>query len=397
MAAPALFAPLITALRNQKVPISLREYLTLLQAVQSGLATNDTDSFYLLARLTLIKDERHFDAFDRAFATAFAGLSHITPEEVMRALNIPPDWLEKLAQNNLSEEERAKIAEMGGLQALLDALRDRLANQKGRHQGGNTWIGTAGTSPFGAYGYNPAGIRIGQDESRHQRAVKVWDRREYRALAGDATLGLRGIKLALRTLRQWARTGAEEFDLPATVQATAKGGMLDIQMRRTRRNGVKVLLFLDSGGSMDAHIAVMEQVFSAAKSEFHSLKTFYFHNCIYAHVWPDPALRWQEQIKTAELLHQYGPDHRAIFIGDAAMSPYEILEPGGAIDHNNPEAGAIWLDRVTKAWPRHLWINPTPQAAWAYTQSTQVIAQAFGGRMVPSTLDGLTRGMKELT
>jgi len=315
---------------------------------------------------------------------------------VIRALDIPKEWLTKLAEGHLTQEERDKITALGGLEALMATLRQRLAQQAARHQGGNKWIGTAGTSPFGAYGYNPEGIRIGQHDGRQHRAVKVWDQREYRALAGDTTIGVRSIKLALRGLRQWARTGAEEFDLPATIAATAAQGMLDVQMRPTRRNGVKVLLFLDIGGSMDAHIAVMEQLFSAAKSEFRSLNTFYFHNCLYEKLWRDPARRWREALNTADILQQFGPDHRAIFIGDAAMSPYEILQPGGAVEHHNPEAGTVWLSRATSAWPRHLWINPTPQPAWAYAHSTQLIAQAFGGKMVPSTLDGLARGVKVL-
>lgn len=391
-----MFAPLITALRDLRVPVSLLEYLTLLRAVQAGLATNDVDGFYLLARLTLIKDERHFDAFDRAFSAAFAGADAISADAVIRALDIPKEWLTKLAEGHLSAEERDRINALGGLEALMATLRLRLAEQRERHQGGNKWIGTAGTSPFGAYGYNPEGIRIGQDGNRHHRAVKVWDQRDYRALAGDTNIGIRSIKLALRALRQWARTGAEEFDLPATIAATAAQGMLNVQMRPTRRNGVKVLLFLDIGGSMDAHIAVMEQLFSAAKSEFRSLNTFYFHNCLYERLWRDPARRWHEAVNTADILQQFGPDHRAIFIGDAAMSPYEILQPGGAIEHHNPEAGAVWLARATAAWPRHLWINPAPQPAWAHAHSTQLIAQAFGGHMVPSTLNGLARGMKVL-
>ncbi len=391
-----MFAPLITALRDLRVPVSLMEYLTLLRASQAGLATNDVDGFYLLARLTLVKDERHFDAFDRAFAAAFSGAGAITTEQVISALEIPSDWLIKLAEGQLTAEEREKIKALGGFDALMETWRKRLAEQKGHHQGGNKYIGTAGTSPFGAYGYNPEGVRIGQDGGRMGRAVKVWDKREYRGLAGDTTIGIRSIKLALRALRQWARTGAEEFDLPATITATASQGMLDVQMRPTRRNGVKVLLFLDIGGSMDAHITVMEQLFSAAKSEFRSLNTFYFHNCLYEKLWRDPARRFSESVNTADILHQYGPDHRAIFIGDAAMSPYEILQAGGAVEHMNAEAGAVWLARATAQWPRHLWINPTPQPAWNYSHSTQLIAQAFGGNMVPSTLDGLARGMKVL-
>ena len=391
-----MFTPLITALRDVRVPVSLLEYLTLLRAVQAGLATNDVDGFYLLARLTLIKDERHFDAFDRAFSMAFSGAEAISADHVIRALHIPAEWLTKLAEGQLSPEERDKVKALGGLEALMATLRLRLAEQKERHQGGNKWIGTAGASPFGAYGYNPEGIRIGQDENRQNRAVKVWDKREFRALAGDTTIGIRSIKLALRSLRQWARTGAEEFDLPATIAATAARGMLDVQSRPTRRNGVKILLFLDIGGSMDAHIAVMEQLFAAAKSEFHSLTTLYFHNCLYEKLWRDPARRWSESVNTADILQHYGPDHRAIFIGDAAMSPYEILQAGGSVEHMNPEAGAVWLARATAQWPRHLWINPTPEAAWSYSHSTQLIAEAFGGKMVPSTLDGLARGMKVL-
>jgi uncharacterized protein len=391
-----MFAPLITRLRDLGIPVSLLEYLTLLRAVQAGLATNDVDGFYLLARLTLIKDERHFDAFDRAFSAAFAGAETISTDAVIRALDIPKEWLAKLAEGHLSQEEREKITALGGLEALMATLRQRLAEQSARHQGGNKWIGTAGTSPFGAYGYNPEGIRIGQDQGRQSRAVKVWDQRDYRALAGDSSIGIRSIALALRALRQWARTGAEEFDLHATIAATAAQGMLDVQMRPTRRNGVKVLLFLDIGGSMDAHITLMEQLFSAAKSEFRSLTTFYFHNCLYEHIWRDPARRWREAVSTADILQQFGPDHRAIFIGDAAMSPYEILHSGGAVEHHNAEAGAVWLARACAQWPRHLWINPTPEAAWAYAQSTQLIAQTFGGQMVPATLDGLARGIKLL-
>jgi uncharacterized protein with von Willebrand factor type A (vWA) domain len=391
-----MFAPLITSLRDLRVPVSLLEYLTLLRAVQAGLATNDVDGFYLLARLTLIKDERHFDAFDRAFSAAFAGAEAISPQAVISALDIPKDWLTKLAEGHLTPEERNKINALGGLEALMATLRLRLAEQSSRHQGGNKWIGTAGTSPFGGYGYNPEGIRMGQEHGRQHRAVKVWDQREYRALAGDTAIGIRSIKLALRALRQWARTGAEEFDLPATIAATAAQGMLDVQMRPTRRNGIKVLLFLDIGGSMDAHIAVLEQMFSAAKAEFRCLNTFYFHNCLYEKLWRDPARRWGESVNTADVLHQYGPDHRAIFIGDAAMSPYEILHPGGAVEYMNAEAGAVWLARACTQWPRHLWINPTPQPAWSYSHSTQLIAQAFSGKMVPSSLDGLARGMKVL-
>ncbi|SEM79006.1 hypothetical protein SAMN04488103_10284 [Gemmobacter aquatilis] len=392
-----MFLPFFETLRRTGVPVSLREYLSFLEAMAAGLATYDPEAFYYLARTTMVKDERHLDRFDRAFAESFKGLEAITPDQVLNAVDLPREWLEKLAEKYLTPEEKAQIAALGGFDKLMETLRQRLAEQKGRHQGGNKWVGTAGTSPFGAYGYNPEGVRIGQNESRHQRAVKVWDKREFRNLDDSVELGTRNIKVALRRLRRWARDGAaEELDLDGTIRATAEHGWLDVQTRPERRNAVKVLLFLDIGGSMDPYVRVLEELFSAAKSEFKHLRHYYFHNCLYEGVWTDNARRWNEQTPTWEVLRSYGPDYKAIFVGDAAMSPYEILHPGGASEHWNPEPGQLWLQRACLQWPHHLWINPTPEAYWPHTHSTRLIREIFGNAMVPMTLDGIARGIKQL-
>jgi hypothetical protein len=321
----------------------------------------------------------------------------ISAQDVLEALNIPADWLEKLAEKHLTAQERAAIAALGGFDALMAALRARLAEQKDRHEGGSKWLGTAGTSPFGAYGFNPEGVRIGQDTSRHQRAVKVWDKREFRNLDGSVELGTRNIKLALRSLRKWARDGAtQELDLDGTIRATAEHGWLDVQTRPERRNAVKVLLFLDIGGSMDPYVKVMEELFSAARAEFKHLVTFYFHNCLYEGVWRDNRRRWDDQTPTWDVLRTYGPDYKCIFVGDAAMSPYEILHPGGANEHWNAESGQVWLERACAQWPRHLWINPVPEASWAHSHSTRLIRGILGDVMTPMTLQGLARGIKDL-
>ena len=312
-------------------------------------------------------------------------------------MDLPGDWLEKLAEKFLTPEERAEIQALGGFDKLMETLRQRLKEQKDRHQGGNKWIGTAGTSPFGAYGYNPEGIRIGQNESRHQRAVKVWDKREFRNLDAKAGISSRNIKLALRALRRWARDGAtEELDLAGTIRATAKQGWLDVQTRPERRNAVKVLLFLDVGGSMDPHVKVLQELFSAAKSEFRHLETWYFHNCLYEGVWKDNQRRWTDQTPTWDILRSHGSDWRAIFVGDAAMSPYEITHTGGANEHWNREAGQTWLTRAAEQWPHHLWINPVPERQWDYSQSTRLIQAIFEARMVPMTLEGIARGVRSL-
>uniref|UniRef100_UPI0040489A35 vWA domain-containing protein n=1 Tax=Yoonia sp. TaxID=2212373 RepID=UPI0040489A35 len=394
-----MFLPFFDNLRNAGVPVSLREFLAFLEGMAAGLATYDIDAFYYLARAIMVKDERHLDRFDRAFAASFSGLAAIPPQAVMDAVDIPQDWLEKLAEKHLSAAEKAEIAALGGFDKLMETLKKRLEEQKSRHQGGSKWIGTAGTSPFGAYGYNPEGIRIGQPDSRHQRAVKVWDKREFRNLDDSVELGTRNIKVALKRLRKWARDGAtDELDLTETIRKTAENGYLDVQTRPQRRNAVKVLLFLDVGGSMDPHIKVVQELFSAAKSEFKHFEFFYFHNCLYEGVWRDNRRRWDAQIATAEILRTYGSDYKCIFVGDASMSPYEIAYIGGANEHYNADAGETWLTRARDQWPNHLWINPLPQNHWPYTQSIAMIQHIFGAdRMVPMTLSGLSRGMKALT
>ncbi|MDZ7709664.1 MAG: VWA domain-containing protein [Roseovarius sp.] len=392
-----MFLPFFENLRAGGVPVSLREYLTFLEAVRAGLVTYDIEAFYYLARAAMVKDERHIDRFDRAFAETFKGLESISADEVLEAVDLPADWLEKMAEKHLSPEEKAEIEALGGFDKLMETLKERLKEQEGRHQGGSKWIGTAGTSPFGAHGYNPEGVRIGQDESRHRRAVKVWDKREFRNLDDSVEIGTRNIKVALKRLRQWARDGAhDELDLDGTIRATAEHGYLDVKTRPERRNAVKVLLFLDVGGSMDPHIKVVEELFSAARAEFKHLEYYYFHNCLYEGVWRDNARRWNAQTPTWEVLNTYGPDYKCIFVGDASMSPYEIAYPGGANEHWNAEAGQVWLERARAQWPDHLWINPVPEREWGYTQSIAMIREIFDDRMVPMTLEGLDQGMKQL-
>jgi uncharacterized protein len=392
-----MFLPFFEELRRAGVPASLREFLAFLEAVQAGLVTHDVEGFYFLARAALVKDERHIDRFDRAFAAAFRGLEAIDAAQVLEALDLPRDWLEKLAERHLSEAEKAEIAALGGFDKLMETLRQRLREQQGRHQGGSKWVGTAGTSPFGAWGYNPEGVRIGQSESRHRRAVKVWDRREFRDFDDTVELGTRNIKVALRRLRKWARDGAEEeLDLDNTIRATAEQGWLDVRTRPERRNAIKVLLFLDAGGSMDPHVRVVEELFSAARAEFRHLEHWYFHNCLYEGVWRDNRRRWNAQTPTAEVLRTYGPDWKCIFVGDASMSPYEITHPGGANEHWNPEPGQAWLERARAQWPANLWINPVPERFWPQTHSIRLIREIFEERMVPMTLDGIARGVREL-
>lgn len=390
-----MFQPFFLCLRKTGVPVSLSEYLAFLGAVNLGLVTHDPEGFYHLARVSMVKDERFFDRFDRAFAESFAGLEAITPEAVLEALNLPADWLDARLTRHLSEEERAAVTALGGLDKVMEALRQRLEEQKGRHQGGSKWVGTGGTSPFGNSGYNPEGIRIGGDNTQ-KRAMKVWERREFRNLDHDAEIGPRNLKLALRALRHWARDGAQTFDLDATIHATARQGWLDVQHRPERRNAVKVLLFLDVGGSMDGHVLAAQALFAAAKAEFRQLSFFYFHNCLYEDVWTDNSRRHTQRTPTWDALRRFGPEYRAIFIGDAAMSPYEIDAPGGSVEHWNPEAGRVWLERACGQWPRHLWINPLPEAQWGYSRSTEMIRTIFDGNMVPATLAGLAAGLKDL-
>lgn len=394
-----MFLPFFEQLRAHRVPVSLREFLAFLEGMKAGLVTYDVDGFYYLARTALVKDERHIDRFDRAFAASFAGLEAIPPEAVVEAMDLPREWLESMAERHLTEEEKAEVEAAGGFEALMEKLRERLAEQTERHEGGSKWIGTGGTSPFGANGYNPEGVRIGQDRSRHQRAAKVWDRREFRDLDDSREIGTRSIKVALKRLRQWARDGAaQELDLDGTIRSTAHNGFLDVKTRPERRNAAKVLLFLDVGGSMDPHVGVVEELFSAARSEFKHLESFYFHNCLYEGVWKENRRRWSAQVATWEVLRTFGPDYRCIFLGDASMSPYEIAIPGGANEHWNAESGETWLRRAAEHWSDLLWINPLPERAWDYTTSVGMVQEIIGpDRMVPMTLEGLDRGMRLLS
>ncbi|HLU77679.1 MAG TPA: VWA domain-containing protein [Burkholderiales bacterium] len=382
-------------LRAAKVPVSLKEFLTLLEALERGVIGPSVDGFYYLSRAALVKDETHFDKFDRAFGEYFEGVESIPLEEAL----IPEEWLRRLKELKLSPEEMAAIEAMGGLDKLMETLKKRLEEQKERHQGGNKWIGTAGRSPFGAYGYNPEGIRIGQHESRHRRAVKVWDEREFRNFDSEVELGTRNIKVALRRLRQFARSGAaEELDLESTISRTAKNaGWLDLQMRPERHNAVKVLLLLDVGGSMDDHIQLCEELFSACKSEFKHLEHYYFHNCLYESVWKDNAYRRKDRIGTMDLLHKYGSDYKLIFVGDATMGPYEITEPGGSVEHWNEEPGIVWMRRMLDVYPKAVWLNPESEEMWPYRYSIGLMRQIMDGRMYPLTLDGLDRAMRYLS
>ena len=392
-----MFLPFFERLRQEGVPVSLREYLSFLEGMDAQIGLYDIEEFYYLARVTMVKDERHLDRFDRAFSHAFKGLEDISSSDMIEAMDLPADWLRREMEKHLSPEEMAEIEAMGGFDKLMETLKKRLEEQKERHQGGNKWIGTGGTSPFGAYGYNPEGIRIGQDKSRHRRAVKVWDKRKFKNLDDSVELGTRNIKLAMKRLRKWARDGAhEELDLDGTIRATAEHGYLDVQTRPEKRNAVKVLMFFDVGGSMDDHIKVVEELFSAARTEFKHLEYYYFHNCLYEGVWRDNSRRWSAQIPTHEVMRTYGKDYKVIFVGDASMSPYEIALPGGANEHWNEEAGQVWLARARETWPEHLWLNPVPEHYWSYTHSIGMVRDIFEDRMVPMTLEGLERGMKLL-
>jgi uncharacterized protein len=390
-----MLIPFFFKLREGGVPVSITEFLTLLEALQAQLAQSSAEDFYFLSRACLVKDERHFDRFDRAFAAHFKGM-----EELFEALlaSIPQEWLKRLGERTLSDEEKARIEALGGWDKLIETLKKRLEEQKERHQGGSKWIGTGGTSPFGAYGYNPEGIRIGQDESRNRRAVKVWDRREFRNLDDTVELGTRNIKVALRKLRRFAREGApEELDLDGTIDSTARNaGLLDLKFVPERHNAIKVLLFLDVGGSMDDHVRICEELFSAARTEFKHLEYFYFHNFVYESLWKDNRRRHVEKIPTLEVMRTYGHDYKAIFVGDATMSPYEIVQPGGSIEHWNEEPGALWMQRLMRTWPHHVWLNPEPQQRWEYTPSVQITRELIEERMFPLTLGGLDQAIKAL-
>jgi uncharacterized protein with von Willebrand factor type A (vWA) domain len=380
-------------LKARKLPVSTREFLTLLEALRARVGGNSIDDFYFLSRACLVKDESHYDRYDRAFGEYFKGVTEIPGLEA----ELPEEWLRAMAKKLLTPEEKAKLEALGW-DKLMEELKKRLEEQKGRHQGGSKWIGTGGTSPFGNSGYHPEGIRIGGESAGNRTAVKVWAKREFRNLDDNVELGTRNIKIALRRLRRFAREGAaEELDLDETIRGTARNaGWLDLKMRPERHNKVKVLLFLDIGGSMDDHVRVCEEMFSAAKSEFKHLEHFYFHNCIYDFVWRDNTRRHGERLPLWDVMHRYGNDYKLVLVGDATMSPYEIVHPGGSVEYNNEEAGAVWLRRLLDAYPAAVWLNPEPERAWDYRPSIGLIREIMESRMFPLTLDGLARAMREL-
>jgi len=389
-----MFFDFFNELRAAKVPVTLKEYLALMEALTANVIEMKVDEFYVLSRTVLVKDERNLDKFDRVFGHVFKGLEGLGADQVAQ---LPEEWLKALTEKFLTEEERKQIEALGGWEKLMEELKKRLEEQKKRHEGGSKAIGTAGTSPFGNNGYNPEGVRIGQEKGRHGKAVKVWDKREYKNLDDAVELGTRNIKVALRRLRKWARQGAEtELDLPGTIRQTANKGYLDLKLVPERRNTVKTLLFFDIGGSMDSYIKLCEELFSAAKTEFKHMDFFYFHNCLYESVWKDNRRRHNEKTPTWDVLHKYGNDYKIIFIGDATMSPYEVTYPGGSVEHWNEEAGAVWLQRVMDIYPHTVWLNPVAEKHWEYTPSIQLIKQLSKDRMFPLTLDGLDRAMREL-
>jgi uncharacterized protein with von Willebrand factor type A (vWA) domain len=395
-----MFIGFFLALRAAGVKASLREYLTLQEAMQAGLGDYDIDTFYFLARATLVKDERLIDKFDRVFAASFKGVLQPKPAgpDGIEVQALPEEWLRLIAEKTLTEEEKAEIEAMGGFEKLMETLRQRLEEQKERHQGGSKWIGTAGTSPFGANGYNPEGVRIGQEKGRNRSAVKVWDKREFKNLAGDVEIGTRNMKMALRRLRRFAREGAAELlDLPGTIGSTARNaGYLDLKMMPERHNAVKLLLLMEIGGSMDDHVAICEQLFTAAKGEFKHLVHLYFHNCPYETLYQDARMRAADGIATADVLNKYDQNWKMIFVGDAAMSPYELVQPGGAVGHWNGETGKSWLQRMLQHYPKAVWINPVPAAHWQYSQTTRIIRDLFEDRMYGLTLEGLDGAMQSL-
>lgn len=381
-------------LRARQLPVSTKELLALLEALEARLVSGSLDDFYLIARALLIKDEALYDRFDRAFGEYFQGIEALPGMDVL----VPEEWLRLAAKRHLTEEDRLKLQKLG-YEKLFETLKQRLDEQKERHAGGSKWIGTGGTSPFGHGSYHPEGVRIGGESAGNRTAVKVWERREFRNLDDSIELGVRNIKVALRRLRRFARQGAAtELDLDGTIAGTARnGGMLDLHLRPERHNAVKVLLFLDVGGSMDDHIQVCEELFSAARAEFKHLEHFYFHNCVYEGVWKDNRRRHDEKMSTWDVLHTYGPDYKLVFVGDASMSPYEISHPGGSVEHWNPEPGAAWLERLLTHWPHAAWLNPLPEGQWEWTQSVRMIRQLCNNRMFPLTLDGLERAMRGLS
>jgi uncharacterized protein with von Willebrand factor type A (vWA) domain len=390
-----VFIDFFLALKKHQVPCSLRELLDLIALLNKGVIFADVDDFYNLAKIVMVKDEIHYDKYDRAFAEYFKGIEQI---DIFDRL-LPEDWLRKEFEKNLSLEEKEKLKSLGGLEELMKALKERLEEQKKRHAGGSKWVGTGGTSPFGAYGYNPEGIRVGQDKNRNNSAVKVWDKREFKNFDQDRELGSRNIKLALKKLRKFARTGAsEKLDINTTIISTAKnGGLLDVHMEPERHNAVKVLMFFDIGGSMDEYIHTCEELFSAAHSEFKYLEFFYFHNCVYEKVWRDNARRYTETIDIEEIIRTFGSDYKVIFVGDATMGPYEIIAPGGSVEHWNEKPGSDYMNRITSHFTKVAWLNPQPEPQWSYYQSISLINQLIDSKMFPLTVDGIGRAIKEIS
>ncbi|MGM0477913.1 MAG: vWA domain-containing protein [Bacteroidota bacterium] len=390
-----MFLDFFLLLKEHKVPVTLREYLDLLEALDREVVAYNVDDFYFLCRAILVKREKHIDAFDALFGTYFKGIEQIKTADLY---DIPDDWLAKNGERLFSKEELEKIKRHGDLDDLLDRVKELLKEQQERHQGGNKWIGTGGTSPFGAYGYNPEGIRIGQDESRHRRAVKVWDQRKFKDLSQDVELNTRNMKMALRKLRLLSREGkSEEIDLDGTIRTTSKnGGMLEVEMVPKKKNVIKVLLLFDIGGSMDDHIELCSQLFSAARYEFKHLEFFYFHNCLYENVWKENVRRWDEKIPTEQVLNTFNDDYRVIFVGDASMSPYEIFSRMGSVEHYNEESGKVWLQRLIRKFPHFIWLNPVPQSEWKYTESIQMIRKIMKDRMFPLTIDGIGKAVEAL-
>jgi len=390
-----MFISFVEALRRGGIQASLKEHLLLLEALDAGIAAAKPEEFYYLARSVFVHDEGQIDRFDRVFGTVFKGL--VAPLGDDLRADIPEEWLKLLAESYLTPEQMAEIKSLGSWDEIMETLKKRLEEQQGRHQGGNRWIGTGGTSPYGHGGFNPEGVRIG-GPGRHGRAIKVWEKREFKDFDDTRELGTRNIKVALKRLRRFAREGAaDELDIDGTIDGTARQGWLDVRLRPERHNAVKLLLFLDVGGSMDAHIKVAEELFSAARSEFRHLEHYYFHNCVYEGVWKDNRLRHAERIPTLDLIHKFDRSHKLLIVGDAAMSPYEITHPGGSIEHWNEESGQVWLERLTDAYPSAAWLNPTPDAYWGHSMSTRILKQAMKGRMYGLTLEGLDEAMRELS
>ena len=393
-----MFLDFFIKLKDAKIPVSLNEYLSFLSLLKFDFIQYDVEKFYYLAKTSLVKDEKFLDRFDIIFGEYFKSIEKIQLEDVLQHLNIPSNWVSKLLEKHFTKEEISQIKSLGSFKRLMETLKKRIEEQKKRHQGGNKWIGTSGTSPFGAYGFNPEGIRIGQDTGIHGRAVKVWDKRDFKNFDNANNLDNRSFQVALKKLRNWARTGVnDELDIEETINDTAKKGYLNVRTKKEKENSIKVLLFLDVGGSMDNHVQNVEKLFSATKNVFKNLDYFYFHNCLYEGVWKNNIRRWEERFSTYEIMRTYGKDYKCIFVGDASMSPYEVMSPGGANEHFNDEPGRVWLERARENWPSNLWINPIPKEHWEFSHSTSLIREIFENNMVPLSLNGLEEGTKILS